>query len=372
MNRLKQPAKEDYLLRRIPLWNALFWIVLWFFSVWNNYQWTKSAGNSFSWDIVFSWSFPYYIVMVLLGPVISLLYSKWKTRPYFKQFLFHLTPAIVLGFIHQLALNVFFALFSPVVKAGSEQDFSEVLLVRYDIGFVFSINGFLFYWLCLGLIFLVDLYQRQRKNERVNAELQTALSKAKFKTLQSQLQPHFLFNTFNSLSMMARQQKHKEVVNMIALVGNLLRETLNLGDQHQVLLEKELELVNHYLKIEQVRFRDRLVIIQEVSEAAKACKVPVLFLQPIVENAFQHGISKSEESATLSLAAEMQQGELVITISNSGPLLAKNWQLEDHIGIGLSNVIQRLDHAFPKAYTFSIANQEDGSGVITKIVLPLG
>lgn len=372
MNSAGQPSKEDNLFRRIPLWNALFWIVLWFFSVWNNYQWTKSAGNSFSWDIVFAWSFPYYIVMVLLGPVIYLLYSRWKPKPYFRQFFFHLIPAILLGFIHQLALNVFFALFGPAVKASSQEGFTEVLSARYDIGFVFSINGFLFYWLCLGLIFLADLYQRQRKNERVNAELQSALSKAKFETLQSQLQPHFLFNTFNSLSMMARQQKHKEVVNMIALISNLLRETLSLGDEHQVTLEKELELVNHYLKIEQVRFRDKLVVTQEISEEAKACQVPVLFLQPIVENAFQHGISKSEESATLSLVAGIQQGQLIIVISNSGPLLAKDWQLEDHISIGLSNVIQRLDHAFPGAYTLLLANREDGSGVVTKIVLPLG
>lgn len=365
-------SKENRQFRKIPLWNALFWFILWLFSVWNNYQWANSAGSSFNWDIVFSWSFPYYMVMVLLGPVIYLLYIRWKTRSYSRQSLNHLLPAILLGFIHQLALNVFFAIFSPAVKAAPGFSTSELIQARYDIGFIFSINGFLFYWLCLGLIFLADLYQRHRQNERANMELQTALNKAKFETLQSQLQPHFLFNTFNSLAMMARQQKHKEVVKMIALVSNLLRETLSLGDQQLVSLEKELSLVNHYLDIELVRFRDRLTVIQEIGEDTKTCQVPVLFLQPIVENAFRHGISKTEASANLVIKTLIEGSTLIISISNSGPALPTDWELENNLGIGLSNVLQRLDHAFGEAYTLSVTNLKDESGIITKITLPIG
>ncbi|MCE7991806.1 MAG: histidine kinase [Roseivirga sp.] len=363
--------KGNRQFRKIPLWNALFWFVLWLFSVWNNYQWANSAGNSFSWDIVFSWSFPYYMVMVLLGPVIYLLYGKWKSQSYPRQILKHLFPAILLGLVHQLALNVFFAIFSAAAKTTPQFSISELIQARYDIGFIFSINGFLFYWLCLGLIFLADLYQRHRQNERANMELQTALSKAKFETLQSQLQPHFLFNTFNSLAMMARQQKHKEVVNMIALVSNLLRETLSLGDQQQVPLDKELSLVNHYLDIEQVRFRDRLTVTQEIAEDTKAFQVPVLFLQPIVENAFQHGISKTETAAKLEIKTLIKESSLLISISNSGPTLPTDWKLESHLSIGLSNVLQRLDHAFGESYTLALSNLEDGSGVITKITLPI-
>lgn len=363
--------KENRQFRRIPLWNALFWFILWLFSVWNNYQWAHSAGNNFSWDIVFSWSFPYYMVMVLLGPVIYLLYDKWKSQSYSQQVLKHLLPAILLGLIHQLALNTFFAIFSLAAQTNPQLSTSELIQARYDIGFIFSINGFLFYWLCLGLIFLADLYQRHRQNERANMELQTALSKAKFETLQSQLQPHFLFNTFNSLAMMARQQKHKEVVNMIALVSNLLRETLSLGDQQQVSLEKELSLVNHYLDIELVRFRDRLSVTQDIAEDTKACQVPVLFLQPIVENAFRHGISKMETSAKLVIKTLRKGSTLMISISNSGPTLAADWELENNLGIGLSNVLQRLDHAFGEAYTLSVSNLKEGSGIITKITLPI-
>ncbi|GAB5522893.1 MAG: hypothetical protein Roseis2KO_07650 [Roseivirga sp.] len=364
-------TQQDRQFKRVLLWNALFWLVLWLFSVWNNYQWANSAGSAFSWGIVFSWSFPYYIVMVLLGPVIYLLYSKWHSHSYTRQLLRHLLPAIVLGFIHQLALNVFFAIFGPSATATPQLSLSEIVQSRYDIGFVFSINGFLFYWLCLGLIFMADLYQSHRKNERANMELQTALSKAKFETLQSQLQPHFLFNTFNSLAMMARQQKHKEVVNMIAMVSNLLRETLSLGDQQQVSLEKELSLVNLYLDIEQVRFRDRLTIRQDIREDIKACHVPVLFLQPIVENAFRHGISKTEGVAELIIQAQRKASQLVISIRNTGPALPAGWIAEDHLGIGLTNVLDRLDHSFGQSYRLSLTNLDDGLGVITTITLPI-
>ncbi len=364
-------TKEDRQFRKVPLWNALFWLVLWLFSVWSNYQWARGVGSTFSWEIVFSWSFPYYMIMVLFGPLIYWLYVRWRERFYASQFLFHLSPAIVLGLIHQLGLNAFFALFSPAARTDPAMGFVEIIRSRYEVGFAFSVNGFLFYWLCIGLIFLADLYQRHQQGQRTALELQAALNKAKFETLQGQLQPHFLFNTFNSLSMMARQQKHKEVVNMIALVSNLLRETLSLGDQHKVTLEKELSLVHHYLAIEQVRFRDRLTIALDIAEESKACQVPVLFLQPIVENAFQHGISKLEGAASLAINVSIENSTLMITISNSGPLLPDNWDLEEQSGIGLSNVLSRLDHAFGQNYTLSLANLPDHSGVITKIALPL-
>lgn len=371
MSKRLMPAPDSLPFKRVLLWNALFWIVLWLFSVWNNYQWANSAGAIFSWDIVFSWSFPYYIIMVLAGPLIYLLYRWWRRHRYPNQFLYHLTPAAILGFIHQLSLNAFYILFSPAGKADLEQTFGELLAARYSAGFIFSVNGFLFYWLCLGLIFSADLYQRYRHNEKTNLALQSELNKARFETLQQQLQPHFLFNTFNSLSMMARQQKHKEVVHMIAMISDLLRETLSLGGQQKVPLKKELQLINHYLNIEQIRFRDRLTITQDISADAGNCDVPVLFLQPVVENAFQHGISKSEKAANLDITARVEKHELVILVSNSGPLLPDNWQLEDELGIGLSNVLKRLDHTYQKNFSLSLNNRKDQSGVITQINLPL-
>jgi len=249
--------------------------------------------------------------------------------------------------------------------------FFDRLLSTYDNGLWFSTMGFLFYLLGLGLVLFLDIYHRLRQKEKDHSALETALSKAKFDTLQSQLQPHFLFNTFNSLSMMARQEKHKEVVHMVALVSNLLRETLNLGDQQQVTLERELELVNHYLSIEQVRFRDSLSVSVEVTEKAKGHLVPVLFMQPIVENAFRHGISKTESMATLTISALVRENNLVIRISNTGPLLPPDWSLEEHMGIGLNNVLQRLDHAFGDSYTFALKNLEDETGVVTEILVHL-
>lgn len=356
---------------RLWWWNALFWSVLWLFSVWNNYQWTRGAGGSFSWNIVLSWSFPHYMLMPLTGPIIIELYHYWKSKSYVKQVLSHLLPAVFSGFLHQLMLNVFYAAFNPMATADENMGLMEKVAQRYDLGFLFSANGFLFYWLCVGLMFGLDLYQKSRKQEMDNLALSAELNRARFQTLQNQLQPHFLFNAFNSLSMMARQQKYKEVVQMIAMLSDLLRETLKLGETHQIYLSKELEVVNHYLSVEQLRFRDRLTVTQYVSEEVLNQKVPALMLQPLVENAFRHGIGFTEGKAFLEIKASSQDDKLLISISNSGPLLPDQWQLDEHLGIGLSNVISRLELAYENHFEFEIKNLPDRQGVITQIALPL-
>lgn len=358
-------------IKRFIVWNTALWLILWGFSIWSNYFWSRVSDSPFSWSIVFPFSIPHYIVMIMAGPVLYKLYYRWARKGYSRQFIYHFFTSAVFGFVSQLALSLFYIALTLNRTENLEYGFVELVLKRYEIGFWFSAEGLLFYWLGFGLLFMVDLYYRNRQKEKVNFALETALNKAKFDTLQSQLQPHFLFNTFNSLSMMARQQKHEEVVNMIALVSNLFRETLSLGDQQQVTLKRELELVNHYLSIEQVRFRDSLRISLEVAEEAQSHLVPVLFMQPIVENAFRHGISKSEDMASLTISAVVRQQNMVIRISNSGPLLPPHWTLEEHMGIGLNNVLQRLDHVFGKAYTFTLRNLEDETGVVTEIILPI-
>ena len=246
------PATAITLPTKRMFWlNIIFWLVLWLFAVWNNYQWVVSAGSTFSWEIVFSWSFPYYLVMIFLGPAAFWFYNKWQHLSYQQQWLYHLFPALLVGLIHQLALNGFYAWFN---QDPSKRTFQELLDERYTKGFAFSTNGFLFYWLCIGLIFSFAIYYSYRHQERSNLELKAALSQAQLQSLQRQLQPHFLFNTFNSIAMMARQKKHKEVVQMIAYLSDLLRETLALHQDQSVSLEKELTLVKNYLQIEEMRF----------------------------------------------------------------------------------------------------------------------
>ena len=360
---------EHLALKKVLLWNAAFWGTLWLFSVWNNYQWSQSAGSLFTWNIVFSWSFPHYMVMVLVGPIIFKLYKTWKSKSYLRQAAYHALPAVVNGLTHQLLLNIFYIWLKPVVP-GDQTTLLEGVLERYAIGFNFSINGFLFYWLCLGLVFGADIYLRYQHQQISNLELKSALEQAKMQALKSQLQPHFLFNTFNSISMMARKGQQQAVVNMVSHLSKLLRETLRLGEKSQLSLKEELELTQHYINIEQTRFRDRLTVKMDLQAGVEQHIVPVLLLQPLVENAFVHGIAKVEGPSFLEIKAFTRGDRLIIIIIHSAPPLPEHWVWEDNLGIGLSNVLKRLDALYGNNYRFELSQLEEQQGICTEIQLP--
>lgn len=362
---------KDWNLRKLWLWNTLFWVVLWSFSVYNNFQWAVSAGAPFSWDMVFSWSFPYYLVMVITGPLIIKLYRHWRAFGYWNQAGKHFTPALLSGILHQFTLNVFYVLFHPVAQADTSRDLIEKFILRYEVGMFFSANGFLFYYLCVGLLMGIDLFNRSRQQQMDNLAMTAELSKARLQALQNQLQPHFLFNSLNSLAMMARQEKNKEVVDMISRLSNLLRETLKLGEHYLIPLSREIELIRLYLDIEQIRFRDRLTVHVAMDESLENQPIPALMLQPIIENAFHHGISKVEEHAMLRLQIEQVEQQLQIEIAHSAPPLPDGWKMEEEMGIGLSNVLNRLELSYGDNFKFSLSNLADGSGVLTFIRIPL-
>ena len=371
MHNHPQHHTKDWKLPKLWLWNTVFWVVLWSFSVYNNLQWAISAGAPFSWDMVFSWSLPYYLVMILTGPFVIQLYDRWRRLTPWAQVGRHLLPALVSGLLHQLALNIFYIIFHPVSQADTTRDLMEKFLYRYEVYIFFSANGFLFYCLCVGLLLGIDLFNRSRQQRMDNLAMSAELNKARFQALQNQLQPHFLFNSFNSLAMMARQEKNKEVVDMISRLSNLLRETLKLGDEHRVTITREMELIQLYLDIEQIRFRDRLKIKVEVDPTLKEETLPALLLQPIIENAFHHGIGKVEENATLEISVMKQDEFCLVKIKHSAPPLPSGWHYEDHMGIGLSNVLNRLELSYGKRFTFLMGNDKGGEGIVTQITLPL-
>jgi len=136
-----------------------------------------------------------------------------------------------------------------------------------------------------------------------------------------QLQPHFLFNAFNSIAMMARQRHYKAVIGMINALSELLRMSLSIKDDQRVPLSVELELVQKYLQVEQIRFRDRLKVQLDIPTTVGKYLVPSLVLQPIIENAFQHGISKNEGDSLLRISVVAVGKELIIEVFNNGPLL---------------------------------------------------
>ena len=364
------PAQARLSWKKAILLNTIFWIAVWGIALWNNFQWAAVVDRALTLETVFSWSFPYYLTMVIIGPVVYLLLIRWGEFSYLKQVRLHLLPSIIAGFVHQLSMNAFAILFGDN-QAQSEVSFPEELFLRYESGMVFSSNGLLFYWLVVGLFYSLTLYQKYRHEEINNLHLKSDLNLARLQSLQMQLQPHFLFNSFNTISMMARKNKTNEVVEIVGSLGELLHESLALKDTQMLTLTKELELTQKYLHIQQVRFSDRLTIRIDIPEDALAMKVPSLLFQPIVENAFQHGIEKASGQVTFRIGAKLENDFMTFTFFNDGDLLPKDFDINCQAGFGLSTTLSRLDHTYGKDYAFDLRNADDQTGVIAVLTLPI-
>lgn len=201
---------------------------------------------------------------------------------------------------------------------------------------------------------------------QVFVEREVELSQARLGALRAQLRPHFMFNALNSVAMLVRGSRGPEAVDMIARLSGLLRDSLDEDSRAEVTLEEELALVRRYLAIEEVRFADRLQVSVNVSEQAKGVRVPRLILQPIVENAVQHGIGTSAAAGRLEIMARTTHDALVVTVRDDGPGPAASM----NGGVGLKNTRERLRTAYGPSARLTLEHAPEGGAVAT-VVIPL-
>jgi len=193
--------------------------------------------------------------------------------------------------------------------------------------------------------------------------LEQSLTAAQLHALELQLQPHFLFNTLNSVSALVRAQRNDQAVEMIAGLSDLLRYTLDHAGEQRVPLEKEAAVLRRYLEIQHARFGDRLEVRIDIAPEAKRAAVPALILQPLAENAIRHGIAQSAAAGRIDVAAYRDDALLRIDMFNSGRLRG-----DAPRGIGLRNTIERLRQLYPGAERFELRSVPDG--VLASIRIP--
>jgi len=222
----------------------------------------------------------------------------------------------------------------------------------------------------VGVCYAFDYYRKFREREFVATQLEAQLAQAQLESLRMQLQPHFLFNTLNGIVGLVRDQKNETAVNMLVGLSDLLRHALEYSDQQEVELKEELSFTKLYLNIQQMRFSDRLQIDLDIDPATSKALVPNLLLQPLLENALRHGIGRSAKAGWLGISAKRENGSLLLTVSDNGAGLPRDWQLKSSNGIGLANTAARLQQLYGEQHRFDIHNR-DGGGVEVEIVLPL-
>ena len=225
--------------------------------------------------------------------------------------------------------------------------------------------GILLYLASVALSYLMLAQDRAIEAERKGAELQLLAQESELKALRAQLNPHFLFNSLNSLSALTAMDPAR-AREMCVLLSDFLRRSLGLGERRLVALREELDLARAYLAIEQIRFGTRLKLDWRIEPAAEPALLPTLLLQPLVENAIKHGIAALPEGGTLSLAAEMAEGHVILRVEN--PMDAEV-PAPQGLGIGLRQVRQRLLGRFGSRARFE-AGVQDGIHRVT-LVFPL-
>lgn len=209
-----------------------------------------------------------------------------------------------------------------------------------------------------------------QRSQRDTAEATALAREAELRALQYQLQPHFLFNTLNSISALVADGRGSDATRMIARLGDLLRATLERGDIREVTLAEELSLTEHYLDIEKARLGRRLQMDMRVGPGVLQARVPPLLLQPLVENAIRHGIAPRAAGGSIQLGIERQRDVLSIELRNEGVPSPESDPSGHSTAIGLSNVRQRLITLHPGKHTLDFAVAPDGTCTV-RITLPL-
>ena len=236
---------------------------------------------------------------------------------------------------------------------------------------------FLTYCGFFAVSFSIDYYfkLRQRSDEAMQLQLQAArlqsdLARAELAALRGQLHPHFLFNSFNALATLVRQQKNDVAVDIIAQLSALLRLAIDRSGLQEIPLEEEIDFIRRYLEIEHVRFSDKLRVDIVVDPAALGSLVPNIVLQPLVENAIKHGISRLTTPGLIRVAVARTGERLGIEIENDGPDgLEPGSAGSRKPGIGLANTRARLDKLYGANYQLGMSRRPDG-GTIVKLELP--
>jgi sensor histidine kinase YesM len=248
----------------------------------------------------------------------------------------------------------------PALESAGYSDLRFADIGRFSIDFLI----YALLWTACAVINMQLAAQRDAMQALV---LRQQLSAAHLRALQLQLEPHFLFNTLNAITTLIEVGRNAEASETLSHLNFILKATLARGRPERVSLATELEIIENYLAIEQIRFADRLRVEIRVDPNALDGLVPCFLLQPIVENAIRHGIAHRDEDGIIVTSIERNDDQLYLRVRDNGPGL--NGHAQPGHGIGLRNAEERLAHFYPSRYHLRVSEPETG-GFEVSITIP--
>jgi two-component system LytT family sensor kinase len=354
-------------LRSYAIYFLVWTVVGVFFFTQSLTQKLFSGDPNPSWHHLVSWLTGVYI-WALLTPVILWAGRRFpiERRNWLRRTALHLLFSVSFAIIQlawESAILSRIGVFPAIMKG-----FLSTFLFLVVIGFHSSIVN---YFIVLGIQSGFRHYRRYQERERQAlrlelraSELQSQLMRAQLGALKMQLQPHFLFNTLNAIMVLVRQQKGEQAEEMLARLSDLLRCVLEDVEAQEVPLRRELEYLQLYLYIEQVRFQDRLKVEISTDPAILDAALPQMGLQPIVENAIRHGIGRSSAAGNIRIGASRVNDRLELRVQDDGPGFPVVNSLPNS-GIGLANTKARLRQLYGDEANLKIENGQHGGAVVT-------
>ncbi|MBB4838411.1 sensor histidine kinase YesM [Sphingomonas kyeonggiensis] len=356
-----QPVKPPVALSR-PFFedkNRAFWMLQ--AGGWTGYLLLRtvvSLSNGFSVEGVIA-----VIIEAIIGYCLTLLlstlYGTYRRLPRI--------PAILLTLATLGTATVIYAVLDAFIYSFIKMP-EPSISINLVVGTVFINFTVLAGW--SALYFAVNFYLVvERQIDQMQA-LEMQASQAQLAMLRYQLNPHFLFNTLNSISTLVLLKQTERANIMLSRLSSFLRYTLANEPTAHVTLAQEAETLKLYLEIEKMRFDDRLRPVFEIDERVAKARLPSLLLQPLVENAIKYAVTPQEEGAEITVSARLAGERVQITVSDTGPGLIEAKQRPTlSTGVGLANIKERLAQAFGPDHRFE-ARSDPGKGFSVEIEIP--
>jgi two-component system LytT family sensor kinase len=359
------------IIRQWMVWSVSFavWTLIAFASAFSMYQFDRSLGRAVAFhdelvvplmnDLIFAFLTPFLFVKVLSFPI-------WENNRG-RRLLAYIAAAFSFATAHVVLRGLLYTVWSLRVKGFASplrdpntQAFAIQWTMFKRLFLYNTVDDIVSVYLPIVLMgHLISYYQRMRERELRASQLETELAKAHLEALKTQLQPHFLFNTLHSISALMLTDVGA-ADRMMTRLSDLLRLSLEDRGIQITSLRHELEFVAGYLEIEKIRFQDRLRIVLEIAPDALDAQVPSLLLQPLVENAVRHGISRSNEPGEIRISATRNGDTLDLRVTDdcegTGPVDLNHIK----VGLGLQSSRGRLEKLYGDAQSLDIRGGANG------------
>ena len=308
------------------------------------------ATRQVAWRVAFMWTLP-SLSLAPLAAATVLLASRFpfERRKRVLSVVVHALACAAFGLIHLTAITPF-----RVLLAGEAMNWDRLQHAFFVAMRLLLYLDVVTYWAIVGMYLALHY-----------SNLRASLAEARLAALRAQLNPHFLFNTLNAVSTLALKGDQLAVTETLGRLSGLLRAALD-GHTEEISLEREIDFLDDYVAIQRIRFADRLSVEKSIAPDTLAGLVPTMILQPIVENAIEHGVNAQRGVGRVNVNVARNNGTLQIEVRDSGPGFRP---AVGHNGIGLANTRARLEQLYGSDYRFEYGSASEG-GASVRISIP--